>query len=83
MLKAAATFIDVTPQKSLFLLGYPHVERMSEGTNDPLTAQMLYLENGESAQLLISLDLLMLDRFKALALRKRLSEQLGMDEYSR
>ena len=80
MLNAAAVAVDITPHKSSFLLGYPHVERMSEGTHDPLTAQLLYLANGNSVQLLVSLDLLMLDRPRALKLRSRLAEALGIGE---
>jgi len=31
----------------MFLHGYPHVERTSEGTHDPLFASALIIDNGE------------------------------------
>jgi len=46
-LQAGAATIDVTPQKPMFLHGYPHVERISEGVHDPLYASALILDNSE------------------------------------
>ena len=45
-LYAGSAIIDVTPQKPLFLHGYPHVERISEGVHDPLYASALIIDNG-------------------------------------
>ncbi len=45
---AGAAIIDVTPQKPMFLHGYPHVERTSEGTHDPLYASAMIIDNGEN-----------------------------------
>jgi len=47
-LLAGAAIIDVTPQKPMFLHGYPHVERTSEGTHDPLYASAMIIDNGEN-----------------------------------
>ncbi len=47
-LLAGAAIIDVTPQKSMFLHGYPLVERTSEGTHDPLYASAMIIDNGEN-----------------------------------
>ena len=80
MLKAAAAKVAITPESPSFLLGYPHVPRISTGTHDELTAQMLYLENGSSRLLLISLDLLMLDRENALYLRRVLADATNLPE---
>ncbi len=46
-LQAGAATIDITPPKPMFLHGYPHVERISEGVHDPLYASALVLDNGE------------------------------------
>lgn len=46
ILKAGAAKQDITPEQSLFLFGYPHVERYSQGTHDPLYASALVLDNG-------------------------------------
>jgi len=46
-LLAGAAIIDITPQKPMFLHGYPHVERTSEGTHDPLYASAMIIDNGE------------------------------------
>ncbi len=45
----------------MFLVGYPHIERMSEGINDPLFATALYLDNEHNSLLMIAVDLLFLD----------------------
>jgi len=45
---AGAAIIDVTPQKPMFLHGYPHDERTSEGTHDPLYASAMIIDNGEN-----------------------------------
>lgn len=49
---------DITPREACFLVGYPHVSRISTGTNDPLHASALCLENDGITLLLISLDVL-------------------------
>lgn len=45
---AGAAITDVTPQKPMFLHGYPHVERISEGTHDPLYASAMILDDGKN-----------------------------------
>ena len=44
-LEAGAAAVDITPKKSLFIYGYPHVERMSEGAHDPLFASAVLISN--------------------------------------
>jgi len=57
-LRAGFGRADITPLSPCFLVGYPHVERVSTGTHDPLFASALCLENGGCALLFISVDLL-------------------------
>jgi len=57
-LKAGAAIIDVTPQKPMFLHGYPHVERISEGVHDPLYASAMVLDNGETQVVFCAVDIL-------------------------
>ena len=53
---------DITPRKPLFLVGYPNVPRISAGVHDPLLASALYLSDGKTALLLISVDILFISR---------------------
>ncbi|WP_026810574.1 neutral/alkaline non-lysosomal ceramidase N-terminal domain-containing protein [Arenibacter latericius] len=61
-LYAGAAIIDVTPQKPMFLHGYPHVERTSEGTNDPLYASALIIDNGENLIGLCAVDVIFISK---------------------
>ena len=36
-LKAGTAVIDISPEKPMFLVGYPHVERTSEGIHECFT----------------------------------------------
>lgn len=60
-LQVGTAVVDISPQKPMFLVGYPHVERISEGIHDPLLASALYLENANNSMLMIAIDLLFLD----------------------
>ncbi len=60
-LKAGTAVIDISPANPMFLVGYPHVERVSEGIHDPLFASALYLENENNTLIMIAIDLLFLD----------------------
>ncbi len=57
-MKAGKSIVDISPDKSMFLWGYPHVERMSTGVHDPLYATILFLKQGNNAIMTIALDLL-------------------------
>lgn len=61
-LEAGTAIIDVTPQKPMFLHGYPHVERTSEGTHDPLYASALIIDNGESQIGFCAVDVIFISR---------------------
>jgi hypothetical protein len=56
-LKIGTGITDITPQKSIFLYGYPHVERYSTGVHDPLLSSALYLEDGGTRALMIANDI--------------------------
>ena len=56
-LKAGAATADLTPRTSQFLMGYPHVERMSTGAHDPLLSSALYLESDGTRVMLIGNDI--------------------------
>jgi len=75
MLRAGAAETGITPSRPIFLFGYPHAERTSKGTHDPLLASVLYLENGSVRLLLVSVDLVFvtgeLTRFRRSPLRNQ------------
>lgn len=60
-LKAGTAVIDISPKTPMFLVGYPHVERVSEGIHDSLFASALYLDNENNSLIMIAIDLLFLD----------------------
>ncbi len=47
ILRAGASQIEITPEDSPFLFGYPHVARYSTGVHDPLYSSALYLSDGQ------------------------------------
>lgn len=55
-LKAGTGRSDISPRQSMFLVGYPHVERMSTGVHDPLYASALYLDDGATGVMFVALD---------------------------
>jgi hypothetical protein len=64
-LQAGVAVRDISPRKPVFLVGYPHVPRISTGIHDPLLASAFYLSNGETALLLISVDVLFISKESA------------------
>lgn len=78
-LRAGAAAADITPRNKAFLYGYPHVERYSEGTHDPLMSSALYLEMGDKRLLVIANDLVNLDRRLTRAIREGISKRTGLD----
>ncbi len=77
-LEAGASIIEVTPQKPMFLYGYPHVERISEGTHDPLYASAMVIDNGESQIGLCAVDIIFISREITEAVRSRVQEITGI-----
>jgi len=79
-MKAGIGIRDISPTKPTFLVGYPHVERISSGIHDPLLASALYLHNGTAGILLIAIDILQIDPQTARELRKTISQRTNMPE---
>ncbi len=80
-LYAGAASVDITPEDSQFLFGYPHVERYSTGTHDPLTANALYLRDGGEA-IFISADVIFVSREIVARVRERIASSTGVDSAS-
>jgi len=74
-LRAGSAIVDITPEKPMFLVGYPHVERISTGTHDPLLASALYLENRDNSLLMIAIDILFLDADTVCEIRGKIAEK--------
>ena len=79
-LTAGAAVTDITPKNSQFLFGYPFVERMSEGTHDPLLSSALYLSDGKGQALLISNDVIFVSKASVSRIRKEISKKTGIQE---
>lgn len=79
-LKAGASQQNITPQKSQFLYGYPHVERYSTGVHDPLYSSALYLKDEKSAKdiIFISNDIIYISKDMATNIRQSIYEQIGV-----
>lgn len=76
---AGAAEVDITPERSVFLYGYPHVPRMSTGVHDSLLASALCLGDGQSHALFIACDLIFVPRPLVVRARERIAEAIGID----
>jgi len=74
MLKAGTAKSDVSPTRSMFLWGYPHVARMSTGIHDPLFATALCLDDGQNRTLAVAVDVLYVDSTLVEESRRRIRE---------
>jgi hypothetical protein len=77
-LVAGAATTDITPEKSQFLLGYPHVERMSTGVHDRLLSSALYLYDGQTALLIVANDVVMIGNETVRHVRERIEKATGV-----
>jgi hypothetical protein len=73
-LLAGAAVRDISPNKPLFLVGYPHVPRTSTGVHDRLLASALYLSDDKTQLICISVDVLMITPESAAACRRTISQ---------
>lgn len=73
--KAGAAQVDISPQDSQFLFGYPHVKRYSTGIHDPLWSSSLYLSNGISQAMFIANDIIFISKDLAAAVRRQVSQK--------
>ena len=62
----------------MFLIGYPHVERISTGVYDPLYATALCLDDGKCRTIAMVVDVLYVDSGLVSACRKRIQESTGV-----
>ena len=77
---AGAAAVNITPDCSLHLFGYPHVARMSTGVHDPLFSSALYLRCGDEHQLFVGNDVIFIPKDMAARTRKRITEATGVPE---
>lgn len=77
-LQAGTAIIDVTPAKPMFLHGYPHVERISEGVNDPLYASALILDSGEKQVCFCAVDVIFISKEITNEVRKGVTSATGI-----
>ncbi len=75
---AGSAVRDITPSTPQFLFGYPHVERTSTGVHDPLLASALYINDGASAALFISVDLLSVTKQVVATAREQITAATGL-----
>jgi neutral ceramidase len=78
MLKAGTARRDVSNRKPLFLVGYPHVPRVSTGIHDPLWATALYLEDGGRGILSVAVDILFIHHQTARVCRDAIAQRTGL-----
>jgi len=85
-LQAGAAVTDLTPPRSVFLYGYPHVARDSTGVNDPLQCAALYLRGaGETGRmqgqvLFLANDLIHLSKRFSAFVRRAITAETGVPE---
>ncbi len=77
-LLASAAVADLTPSKSAFLYGYPHVARWSTGVHDPLLASALYLSDGKTHTIFVANDLVFVGTESARRIRPRIEKLTGV-----
>jgi len=75
---AGAAKADLTPQRSMFLFGYPHVPRYSTGMHDPLECAALYLRSGAGQALILANDLIFFSRDFVADVRRRIEQRTGV-----
>jgi neutral ceramidase len=79
-LRAGAATVDITPQGSVFLYGYPHVRRYSTGVHDALECTALYLRNDVGQALFLANDLIWVTKLLATEIRGRIRASTGVPE---
>ncbi len=77
---AGADSVNITPKGSLYLAGYPFVERMSTGVHDPLLSTALFLSNGTESVIFIANDVIFVGKETVARVRSRVSRQTGVPE---
>ncbi len=78
-LYACCKAADITPPKGVRLAGYPHYPRENTGAHDPLMATCVYLNDGEHAIALVTLDILFFSKKYADRVKAAITERGAMD----
>lgn len=58
MLNAGTATVNISPKPGIQLAGYPHCLRPNKGIHDPLYAVALYMDNGSTKKVFLTMDLL-------------------------
>lgn len=77
-LQAGTGVVDITPRRSMFLVGYPHVPRMSQGVHDPLLATALCLKTPQASLIIVALDVLLIEKVTTARCRKAIHKATGV-----
>lgn len=77
-LRAGVGRSDITNRIPLFLAGYPHVPRVSEGVHDPLFATALFASDGKASVLAVAVDILFVHHDTVAACRRRIAAETGV-----
>jgi hypothetical protein len=77
-LAAGAAAVEITPQDTQFLFGYPHVERYSTGVHDPLISSALCLSNGEKQVMFVANDIVSLEKDTVHRVREAIEQESGV-----
>jgi len=80
MLNAAAVEVDITPPVGVKMAGYGTRLEASRGIHDPLKAQLLLLELGNSRVVMISMDLVAVQAQFTERIRTAIKEKTGVAE---
>lgn len=76
MIKAGVDIIDISPKVGVQLAGYPHCPRPNEGIHDSLFATALYLSDGISEIIFITLDILSIGKDVVKELREHTKKNI-------
>lgn len=77
-LMAGAAVSDLTPQRRVFLYGYPHVARDSTGVHDPLQCAALYVRRGGGQALFLANDLVHVSKELVAGIRRSITAETGV-----
>jgi neutral ceramidase len=69
---------DISPLKPMFLVGYPHVPRISTGVHDPLLVSAIFFDDGKTPLLAIALDLLFVSAETVCDWRQAIEQTAGI-----
>lgn len=77
-LKAGTAITEISPPKGVSLGGYPHHPRYNKGVHDPLYASCLYINDGSTPVVIVTMDLLMYSKKYVKLVREKASAKTGV-----